>query len=454
MTGRLTERDREAWADMRRHVRGLESLDLVSFTRTSSGRQWIATAPIGHVAHADEASLGSYLGRRFPAERIRDGDIRTRHGRHPGILVIEQTVIDPLSSPVFGGTETVSASRSIKQGTVIGITESGKPATLKWEGGHTIIVGSTGSGKSTLMRLIAASLAWCDDGDVIVAETGKRGEDYDGLNLTDLISTPNELSVMMERLTRIASGRARLPFGTRRRPIVVIIDEFAVARLHLAGEREQAVKKADEAWQLAFSLWRSAGISMCIGSQRGTTDNIPSAPRSQALQRVCMRVASDVEWNYMAQSSSLRQQYRWSPAEFPEHQGFLALQRMGTSLWERARTFHAPDGAQTVYPQPGREGGPGGGSVDWGDRIGSLVTTPKGTVPLVADPFDPQTFPVRHAILATLRPEPQGKKLIAARVGRGATTVLTALRALADEGLAEQTPEGWRTPIHQGESHD
>lgn len=429
----VTARHRVAWADMQAHVRGLDVLALTEFRRTPEVRRWVATAPLGQVAHADEASIAAYLGARLRCS-VNAHDVRVRHGAHPGVLVIEQRVVDPLGKPIDGGIDALERRRSVHDGTVIGRCEDGSDALLRWTGGHTLVVGSTGSGKSTLLRYVAAALGRVSDGDIWVAETGKRGEDYDGLDLDRLVVTPDDLAAMMADLGAIADQRAGQPAG-QRRPIIVVIDEFAIARDDLAHARKVSRSEADKVWQRAFSLWRSAGISLIIGAQRGTNEFVPGAPRSQAMQRVCMRIGSPAEWGFMAADPGLPSRHRWSPADFPEHSGMLALQPMGSSQWVRARMWHLPDGAATAYPP----GVGAGGRPEVADPVASQVRAhPTPTI----DDTDRRAA-TRAAVLAALTQSPQGKRQIADACGRGATTVLPVLRALADEGLAMQTPSGW-----------
>jgi energy-coupling factor transporter ATP-binding protein EcfA2 len=430
----LTARQRTAWSDMQAHVRGLDVLALSEFRRTPEARRWVAVAPLGQVAHADEASIAAYLGARLGCS-IGAHDVRVRHGAHPGVLVIEQRVVDPLGKPITGGLDALERRSSVHQGTVIGRCEDGSDAVLRWTGGHTLLVGSTGSGKSTLLRYVAAALGGVDDADVWVAETGKRGEDYDGLALDRLVTTPDDLAAMMADLGAIADQRAGQPIA-QRRPIVVIVDEFAIARDDLAHARNVSRSEADKTWQRAFSLWRSAGISLVIGAQRGTNEFVPGAPRSQAMQRVCMRIGSPSEWGFMAADPGLPARHRWSPADFPEHAGMLALQPMGSSQWLRARMWHLPDGAATIYPA--RVGAEGRRPV--ADPVASQVTA--DPTPAVDD--TDRRAATRALVLAALTDHPQGKRQIADACGRGATTVLPVLRALADDGLAVQTPSGWR----------
>lgn len=437
---RLTARQRVAWDDMRTHVRALERLELVEFSRTDGRRRWVAAAPLGQVAIGDEAAVAAYLGARLGAP-VSAADVRCRPGQHPGILVIEQRIVDPLGAPVAGGIEAVRRARTVHAGTVVGRVEDGTNAVLRWQGGHTLVVGTTGSGKSTLLRFVAASLAWCVDVDVIVCETGKRGEDYADLQLHRLVTTPADLAATMAELRTIADQRAGQPAHARR-PIVVVVDEFAVARDDLADATKTTRKKADETWQRAFSLWRSAGISMVIGAQRGTNEYVPGAPRSQAMQRICMRVGSSAEWGYMAADAGLASRHRWSPADFPEHAGMLALQPMGSSQWVRCRMWHLPDGAATSYPQPVAGGVEARGPARTADGVEPQVSTgPTGV--------DDRTALV-ELVASLLGDEPQGKKSIGTQVGRGATTVLAVLRALEADGRATQTAAGWIRPDTKG----
>jgi hypothetical protein len=433
---RPTRRQIAAWDDMRAHVRALERLELIGFARADERRRWVAAAPLGQVAIGDEPAIAAYLGARLGAP-VAAADVRCRPGAHPGILVIEQRIIDPLGAPIVGADDAVDRARTVHAGTVIGRADDGTDAILRWQGGHTLVVGSTGSGKSTLLRYVAASLAWCSDVDVIVCETGKRGEDYGGLALTQLVTTPDELADTMSRLRAEADRRAGLPTH-QRRPIVVIVDEFAVARDDLADALKLPRSKADQTWQRAFSLWRSAGISMVIGAQRGTNEFIPGAPRSQAMQRVCMRIGSPVEWGYMAADSGLPSRHRWSPADFPEHAGMLALQPMGSSQWLRCRMWHLPDGAATTYRQPVGSGVGAGGRALRPDPVEPQVTAGPTAASDLAD-----------RVAAVLDDTPQGKARIADQVGRGATTVLAVLRSLAADGRAVQTPAGWIRPQQQ-----
>jgi hypothetical protein len=433
---------------MRPAIRGLAPVALARFRATPGLIEWTGVAPAGQVADVAPADVASWIGAHTPRV-VRASDVSVRRGRHPGEIIIGWHRVDPLATPIDA---PAMAERSIWDGTTVGRDEAGDDVVLRWTGGHTVVVGTTGSGKSTLLRYVAASLSWCPDGDIWVAETGKRGEDYDGLVIDRMARTPADLDAMMRDLDALAEERAGTPRATRR-PLVVVVDEFLVARDSLAVARSQGAREADRAWTIAFSLWRSAAISLIVGAQRGTGEYVPPGPRANAMQRVCLRVQSAAEWGYMAADPSLPSRYAWSPADWPEHAGMMAVQPMGSSRWARCRMWDLPGGGEQVYPAPpwprGTAGGPGGGPEGVHEGVHDRSDPPKRpahgrwTPPDPADRVRPDGPMLRAAVLAALTDAPQGKDTIARTVGASPTTVRRILDGLAAEGLARNEGRGW-----------
>lgn len=442
----LIEHAREVWdTRMRGEIDGLGDVRMTSYRRRADAITWVGEAPAGRVVTVRAAEVASWIGRHV-RRPVPASDVLVAHGRHPGEVVVTWRRIDPLGAPI-APPELVPAS--IHDGTEVGRREDGGPAILRWSGGHTLVVGTTGSGKSTLLRYIAAALTWCPDGDIWVSETGKAGEDFEGLEVDRLATTPADLASMMADLDAIAAARAGTPRHTRR-PIVLLIDEFAVARDSLAAALKKSRSTADEVWTRAFSLWRSAGIALIVGAQRGTVEYVPAGPRANALQRVCLRVGSAAEWGFMAADPSMPGRHAWSPADFTEHAGMMALQPMGSSEWLRCRMWHLPGGGEQAYampdvdavaprpigrepwgpPDPSTQGTIGGSTTPW--------TPETARSDRVGPPVDP-----RAAVLAALGADPAGKDTISRQVGLSPSTVRRILDTLAAEGAATQTPRGW-----------
>ncbi|WP_434969974.1 FtsK/SpoIIIE domain-containing protein [Microbacterium sp. bgisy207] len=230
-----------------------------------------ATVDTGETCHAFRPQLLSELQARAVARSLRVRVAPTSSDTEP----------QPLASLLDSAVPLVRAERSRTLATVIGQTGSDPFAVdLVSEGPHALVVGTTGSGKSELLRTWVAGMAarFSPAEVVFVLADFKGGTAFSSLRalphvtgvLTDLdeAEAARGLESLRAEVRRRESALAAAGIrdigegGTDLARLVVVVDEFATL---LAAHPELAGLFVDLA-----ARGRALGIHIVLGTQRAT----------------------------------------------------------------------------------------------------------------------------------------------------------------------------------------
>jgi hypothetical protein len=107
--------------------------------------------------------------------------------------------------------EPPAEMRSIAEPTRLGLAEDRTPVAVRLPGSHVILVGRTGSGKTTLELALLYDLVACEDAVVWVADPHKAGARFRPLEpcLGWLATSVDEAKAMFAALLEIRQARAR-----------------------------------------------------------------------------------------------------------------------------------------------------------------------------------------------------------------------------------------------------
>ena len=179
-----------------------------------------------------------------------------------------------------------------RQAAVLGLDEEGVPLLLRLpspEVGHVLVAGTTGSGKTALVRGMLLSLALHNRlGEVQVVVIDPKGRGYAALAglphlLMPVVREVSEAAYVLNELVRLMLARDREQVREPR--VVVAIDELA--DLVLAGGRVVA-----RSIMRLTQLGREAGIHVIACTQKPTVDAIGSLVKSNFPVRLVGSVAS------------------------------------------------------------------------------------------------------------------------------------------------------------------
>jgi DNA segregation ATPase FtsK/SpoIIIE, S-DNA-T family len=176
---------------------------------------------------------------------------------------------------------------------LLGRTLMGEPVWLNVaEAPHTIIAGTTGSGKSTLIHSILANLLMKKDVHTIVFDP--KGvdffpyESYDGIKLVyeykDAVSITEQLvEEMNERYTKMRKGETEFPY------IVLVIDEFA----DLVSQDYD--KQLYRGIRLLAQKSRAARIHIIVATQRPSVNVLDGSLKANFPTRIACHVSNGVD---------------------------------------------------------------------------------------------------------------------------------------------------------------
>jgi S-DNA-T family DNA segregation ATPase FtsK/SpoIIIE len=277
------ERTVQAWPDLA-HNMGLPGSRIASAVGDAWG--WSARLTLRKGTSVEDAiakipAIESGLGVRRGSVRVYPDNARADRAT---LRVIET---DPHAEPIPwpGSHET-----SITQPAEIGITEDGQPVQVSFLRMHTLIGGTTGSGKSGIVNVILAHLAACRD--VIIWGIDLKG----GMELqpwTDVIqrlaTTPQEaIQLMRDAATEVNHRAPQMAQAGKR---VLDPDQETPALFIIVDEYAELPEEAHEYADTVARLGRAVAVSLLAATQRPSQDAMgKGAVRSQMDIRICLRV--------------------------------------------------------------------------------------------------------------------------------------------------------------------
>lgn len=175
---------------------------------------------------------------------------------------------------------------------ILGLDENGVPLLLKLSSpdiAHILITGTTGSGKTTLMRSMVASLALQNSSDqlrLMLIDPKRRGlAHFNGLPnlvcpvITDPLDALHRLKWAVRHMEKRDETNINVPM------LVIVIDELAELVLANGREFEQLVGRLTQ-------RGREAGIHLIASTQKATVNAIGTIARSNFPTRIVGRVMS------------------------------------------------------------------------------------------------------------------------------------------------------------------
>ncbi len=185
---------------------------------------------------------------------------------------------------------TLKAGRDI----TIGFDVDGAPVSIPWigsDGRHVLCGGSTGGGKSVLLRVIIAELAHCPDVELVLCDPKMvefrgwaerahvaRGPEATG-RAFDAVYTE-----MMRRYNGMPEDQVEWSDSGGKR-IVMVVDEIgALRRIGSAKERTEREQKLE----LILSMGRAAGIGAILATQRPSHEAMSTEVRDNCRVRIGM----------------------------------------------------------------------------------------------------------------------------------------------------------------------
>jgi DNA segregation ATPase FtsK/SpoIIIE, S-DNA-T family len=257
---------------------------------------WLRLPTLSKLTQRDLIAAAPRLDKAF---RVRAG--ATRLEPDPGRadrLVLRVNVTNPLARAI--PYEPPTEPRSVKDAVVLGPFEGGEDVEVVLQGRHLLMVGRTGSGKTTLQQVILYELLACRDAVVWVVDVSKHGARFKRLEagLGWLAVEADEARAMFAALREIRDARSRWraetgeevwPVSPEHPQLVVIVDEIADLMTY-AGFDEAAASVA--------ATGREDGITLIAGSQRSTGRELGGSVfiRTQCELRVALAMdAPDVD---------------------------------------------------------------------------------------------------------------------------------------------------------------
>lgn len=233
--------------------------------------------------------------------------------------------------------------KSVRDPLPIGLYEDQEIITLNMIGGHILIGGMTGSGKSSLLSVIIANLAACSD-VVLWGIDRKEGVELTRWdNIFDMLATEeDETPELLEAANRVHNARMvflRENGQNKWQPnagdpaLFVVIDELAKLDKH-------SHKLVDH----LATQGRASCVQLIMATQRPSREALGSINvRTQVGTRICMRVRESADTNLILGSGSVADGWR---AERLGPEGSLLLRASGYSLPRAGRAYWVAD------PQP------------------------------------------------------------------------------------------------------
>jgi len=207
-------------------------------------------------------------------------------------IAIEIANPDPFSVRLRPLLNAIAEGGPCPQSTALfGMTDDGTPLLARLAApdvAHVLVAGTTGSGKSMLLRAIAASLAFWHRADLlkllILDPSGQTFRAFGGLPhlARPPISAPGEMLEALRSLVFLMEQRDRRGESLPR--IIVIVDELADLVMQVAGAEELLTRLVQRA--------RKSGIHLVAATQRPSAAILSGLMRANFPLRLVGKVVS------------------------------------------------------------------------------------------------------------------------------------------------------------------
>ena len=385
-------------------------------------------------------------------------------GDHPGEVIV--TVTSGIKAEPRGHAVLTAEITDWRQPILLGDDPRGRPVHYTTAGTHSLIVGCTGSGKTSLTRKIAAHAVKDPSSTVFLIDGKGDADDWRPLHplcantatWVDGSSALPQILAVLDQVTALSDSRANMPRGTAP-PVLLVADEwFAIC----AAADGPTRKRLEATMGMLLAKSRSRGVHIVIAVQRATKTFLSTDLRVNIRQRLAGTLEDPAETSYVIGQPPATLPAR--PGEFLAHYNgdlhLVATEEFTDRHFRRvcadaaalrARLRPAPAPAAAPAPgdvdQPADAGVGGAAAADAG--FGSGV--PSGT-PGPEDPWRTETLRILHdgnpagmstAEIHAALPEPLRPKATAMAFGRD----LTAWAAEPDPGIrrvARGKSQAWR----------
>lgn len=188
------------------------------------------------------------------------------------------------------GPSTLKAGNLI----TVGFDSEGAPVTIPWPGSggrHLLVGGSTGGGKSVLLRVIVSELAYCPNVELVLCDPkmiefrgwAERAHVARGAEATGA-AFDAVYAEMMRRYETIPDDDVE--WDDSMGPwIVLVVDELATLR-RVGSSKEKAEREAK--LELLISMGRAAGIGLVLATQRPSHEAMSTDVRDNCRVRIGM----------------------------------------------------------------------------------------------------------------------------------------------------------------------
>lgn len=188
------------------------------------------------------------------------------------------------------GPSTLKAGRDI----TIGFDATGAPAAIPWpgsDGRNVLIGGSTGGGKSVLLRVLIAEMAHCPDVELVLCDP-KMVEFRGWAERAHVARGPEATGKafdavyheMMRRYEAMPEDQVEWADADGKR-IVLVVDEIgALRRIGTPKERNEREQRLE----LILSMGRAAGIGTVLATQRPSHEAMSTEVRDNCRVRIGM----------------------------------------------------------------------------------------------------------------------------------------------------------------------
>lgn len=174
----------------------------------------------------------------------------------------------------------------------LGVSVTGEAVALTLAGGHILVGGATGAGKSVVLHNLLAGIC-CDPAAELMVADAK--DELAGLlaPVATMVAADldDALGVLDHAATVMASRRGR---PGPHRPLVVVVDELAAfTSLDGISKSERVVRERFRGQLSGIAArGRSASVYVIAATQKPSVDTVPSGFRDNCTQRIAVYCAT------------------------------------------------------------------------------------------------------------------------------------------------------------------